>query len=155
MSLGERGGRTATLEAGIDLIEIHKGELAAAVRADILRHLESHVEWHRDDLTVHLPADSKNVLGAVVNGLVRSGRIVETGERRRSAEPAAHGRRSSVYRRGGDGRPQSGASVGRPAVISPSGDGGGNGLDEPVPAPLFVLDPDPPKRPGFYDREVE
>lgn len=97
-SLGERGGTTSSLKEASDLIETHKDDLAAAVRADILDHLESRPEWHRDDLRVQLPAASKNVLGAVVNGLVRSGRIVETGERRASSEPAAHGRRSSVYR---------------------------------------------------------
>lgn len=98
MSLGERGGTTATLEAGVGLIETHKPDWAAAVRADILRHLQHHPTWHRDNLDVPLPADSKNVLGAVVAGLIRAGRIEETGERRASAEPAAHGRRSAVYR---------------------------------------------------------
>lgn len=96
--LGERGGGFETFEAAAALLQTFKGDWSAAVRADILQHLESHPEWHRDDLRVQLPADSKNVLGAVVNGLVRSGRIVETGERRASSEPAAHGRRSSVYR---------------------------------------------------------
>lgn len=98
MSVGERGGTAATLEEGVRLIAMFKGDLATAVRVDILDHLESASTWHRDDLRVILPPQSKNVLGAVVNGLVRSGRIVETGERRPSAEPAAHGRRSAVYR---------------------------------------------------------
>lgn len=150
MSLGERGGVTVTLEDGMELIETYKADLAAAVRADILDHLDRYPEWHANDLRVDVTGHS-NVVGATVNGLARTGLIVKTGEWRPATAVASHGRESRVWRlaRGcGDGR-----SLDQPAVISPSGDGGGNGLDEPVPAPLFVLDPDPPVRPGIYDRE--
>lgn len=178
--VGERGGGFETFEAASALLHTFKDDWAAAVRADILQHLEHHAEWHRDDLQLILPPDSKNVLGAVVNGLVRSGRIEETGERRASAEPAAHGRRSNVYktsgcgyrsrtdrnvkglrsvrpddvRGGGDGRSQTQtcASEGQPTVISPTGEPGGSRLDETAVAPtLFQLDPDPPPAPGHVD----
>lgn len=98
MALGERGGFTATAEQGFDAIETFKHSIADQVRLDILGWLEGHSTWHRDDLRIPLASADKNVLGAVVNGLIRSGKIVETGERRKSSDPAAHGRKSNVYR---------------------------------------------------------
>jgi hypothetical protein len=98
VSVGERGGSTASLEQGQALIEEHKASLSLAVRNDILIHLEQNGEWHRDNLTIEVPASSKNVVGAVVSGLISSGLIQETGERRRSSDPASHGRKSNVYR---------------------------------------------------------
>jgi hypothetical protein len=104
--IGERGGTTATLEEGEALIHEHKASLALAIRNDILIHLDQYESWHRDNLTIEIPAESKNALGAVVSGLISSGLIEETGERRKSSDPAAHGRKSNVYRRraGSDGR---------------------------------------------------
>lgn len=96
--VGERGGTTATLEAGIALVEEHKASLAQSIREDILAWLSQYPSWHRDNLRIEIPADSKNALGAVVNGLIRSGVIEETGERRASSDPASHRRKSSVYR---------------------------------------------------------
>lgn len=153
--IGERGGSSATLEQGVELIEIHKAELRAAVRADILDHLATHSEWHANDLRVDVTGHA-NVVGATVNGLSKSGLIEKTGEWRPATAPASHGRESRVWRlrRGGDGRthPQSRASVGQPAVISPTGEPGGSRLDETAVAPtLFQLDPDPPPAPGHVD----
>ncbi len=96
--IGERGGSTATLDEGIARIEQHKPILSNAIRFDILDWLETHPEWHRNHLRVAVPADSKNAVGAVVNALIRSGKIEETGERRKSSDPASHGRKSNVYR---------------------------------------------------------
>lgn len=79
-------------------------KLIDQVRLDILGWLSEHSEWHRDDLRIPLAAADKNVLGAVVNGLIRSGRIVETGGRRKSSDPASHGRKSNVYRLRDSGR---------------------------------------------------
>lgn len=98
MSVGERGGRFATVEQGFGAIETFKHTIADQVRQDILGWLGSHSTWHRDDLRVSLSPADKNVLGAVVGGLVRSGCIEETGERRRSGDPASHGRKSNVFR---------------------------------------------------------
>jgi len=98
MALGERGGFTATAEQGFALVEQHKPVLSNAIRFDILDWLENHSSWHRNDLRVDVPPESKNAVGAVVNGLIRSGRIVETGERRKSSDPASHARKSNVYR---------------------------------------------------------
>jgi hypothetical protein len=96
--VGERGGSTVTAEQGFALVEQHKPVLSNAIRFDILDWLESHSTWHRNDLRVDVPPESKNAVGAVVNGLIRSGRIVETGERRKSSDPASHARKSNVYR---------------------------------------------------------
>lgn len=95
--IGERGGSTATLEAGAALINEHKASLAQSIREDILSWLDIYPTWHRDNLRVKVPADSKNAVGAVVNGLIRGGAIEETGERRPSSDPASHRRKSSVY----------------------------------------------------------
>jgi len=95
---GERGGNTASLEDGVRLIETHKGFISRVIRDDILDWLSTNGTWHRDDLRVHVPAESKNAIGAAVISLVRQGRIVETGERRKSSDPASHGRKSNVYR---------------------------------------------------------
>lgn len=98
MTIGERGGTTGTADEGFDVIETFKHTIADQVRLDILGWLGSHSTWHRDDLRVSLSPADKNVLGAVVGGLVRSGCIEETGERRRSGDPASHGRKSNVFR---------------------------------------------------------
>lgn len=176
---GERGGTTTSLPEAQQLIEQHKAQLTAAVRADILDHLHHHGVWHADDLRVDLTGH-RNILGAVVIGLINRGIIRETGERRRSTAPASHGRKSNCYRLtqgGGDGRTQSKqrTSVGQPAVISPPGESGGSQLDEmaaapslpvemtggrngaehggeTVPAPtLFEMKPDPVPAPGHVD----
>lgn len=98
MSVGERGGRTATAEQGFEAIETFKHTIADQVRADILGWLDGHATWHRDNLRVPLAPADKNAVGAVVGGLVSSGVIVETGERRKSADPASHGRKSNVFK---------------------------------------------------------
>lgn len=129
MTIGERGGTTGTADEGFDVIETFKHTIADQVRQDILGWLGSHSTWHRDDLRIPLAASDKNVLGAVVNGLIRSGKIVETGERRKSSDPAAHGRKSNCYRLTGGG----GSQV---APISGSPDAGNLGF----PARLFEVE---------------
>lgn len=114
--IGERGGSTATLEAGVALIEEHRASLAQSIRDDILSWLTQYGEWHRNNLRVEVPADSKNAVGAVVIGLINSGVIEETGERRKSDDPASHGRKSNCYRfRRSDGVP--GKSASRVAAV--------------------------------------
>ena len=101
--IGERGGSTATFQDGADLIDLHKGNLKARVRADILDWLESHPTWHANDLRVAVPANSRNVMPAVLAGLTRSGLIEKTGERRKATAKASHGRDSNVFRLSADG----------------------------------------------------
>jgi hypothetical protein len=97
--IGERGGTTASLDEARDLQEAHKATWSQAIRLEILEVLETQPEVHADDLlTLGIPPDCKNIVGAQFNALVRSGRIVETGERRKSAAPESHGRKSNVYR---------------------------------------------------------
>lgn len=136
--VGERGGKTATLEAGIALVEEHKASLAQSIRADILAWLDQYPSWHRDNLRVNIPADSKNALGAVVGGLVRAGIIEETGERRPSSDPASHSRKSSVYR----------LRLGRGERRSAEGGGPGNSLRVHKCSP----DGEPPKVHRTMDR---
>ncbi|MBN8866011.1 MAG: hypothetical protein J0H98_00510 [Solirubrobacterales bacterium] len=102
MSLGDRGGNTRSLEEARALFRTHKAELTHAIEQDILEHLDTHDEWHADDLTVEIPADSPNALGSVVGRLVKTGALVEVG-RRASKRVAAHSRKSGVYRRGSVG----------------------------------------------------
>ncbi len=149
MSIGERGGSTSTLEQGQALIQEHKASLAMAIRNDILIHLEQYGEWHRDNLSIEVPAESKNAVGAVVSGLIKSGKIEETGERRRSSDPASHGRKSNVYRlRAGDSR-SGPAWVSAPATsgseperaVGRTGTGGSSEGGEPSePARLFEIE---------------
>ena len=122
MTLGERGGVTASAEEGFALVETHKPVLSNAIRFDILDWLESHSTWHRNDLRVEVPADSKNAVGAVVSGLISSGAIVETGERRKSADPASHSRKSNVYRLAGARGSQVGTRSCTSAVSSSGSD---------------------------------
>jgi hypothetical protein len=103
--IGERGGSTATFEEGQDLIEAQKIHWREAIRTDILETLDVAGEWHADDLiTLGVPADCKNVIGAAVGALVNRGLIEETGERRKSTAPESHGRKSNVYRLTAKGR---------------------------------------------------
>ena len=175
--VGERGGSTRDLDSGVALIEQHKPVLSNAIRYDILDWLESHSVWHRNDLRVDVPPESKNAVGAVVNGLIRSGRIVETGERRKSSDPASHGRKSNCYRLAGGGSSQVGSvsvasisgspdagALGAPEVSEVSAvtrvpsknevkrlgkqGKGGSGVSAPEPARLFEL---PEDSPGFSD----
>jgi hypothetical protein len=97
--IGERGGTTASLDEARELQEAHRAHWSAAIRAEIMNVLELHPEVHADDLlTLGIPPDCKNIVGAQFNALVRSGRIVETGERRKSAAPESHGRKSNCYK---------------------------------------------------------
>jgi hypothetical protein len=97
--IGERGGTTATFQEAQDLIDAQKAHWREAIRHDILETLEVAGEWHSDDLIpLGVPADCKNVIGAAVGALVNQGLIEETGERRKSAAPESHGRKSNVYR---------------------------------------------------------
>lgn len=127
MTLGERGGTTPDLDSGVALIETHKPVLSNAIRFDILDWLESHSTWHRNDLRVEVPADSKNAVGAVVSGLISSGTIVETGERRKSSDPASHGRKSNVFKlqqsakSGGLGEPAGDMSVPSDGAVEGTG----------------------------------
>jgi hypothetical protein len=97
--IGERGGSTATLTEAEELMEAHKALWSQTIRLAILESLEIHGLYHADDLlTLGIPADCKNIVGAQTNALVRQGLMEETGERRSTSDPAGHGRRSAVYR---------------------------------------------------------
>ena len=85
------------------------------------------------------------MLGAVVGGLVRSGCIEETGERRRSGDPASHGRKSNVFRLcvGGSGGVNCASSLTVGTAAS----------REPGPAGCLFELPDVEK-PNQYEREA-
>jgi hypothetical protein len=130
VSLGERGGSTATLGDAQDLIDAQKAHWREAIRHDILETLELAGEWHADDLVaLGVPADCKNVIGAAVGALVNQGLIEETGERRKSTAPESHGRKSNVYRLTTKGRMKlrptnqvtAGESLGGPETASRGG----------------------------------
>lgn len=97
--IGERGGSTATLEEAEELLEARKANWSATIRLSILESLEIHGRFHASDLlTLGIPADCKNCVGAQVMAVVRQGLMEETGQRISSPDPAGHGRRSAVYR---------------------------------------------------------
>jgi hypothetical protein len=134
--IGERGGSTATFEEGQDLIEAQKIHWREAIRTDILETLDVAGEWHADDLiTLGVPADCKNVIGAAVGALVNRGLIEETGDRRKSTAPESHGRKSNVYRLTTKGRQKlrptnqvtAGESLGGPEKASRGGSSAGEG----------------------------
>lgn len=140
-SLGERGGTTSSLKEASDLIETHKDDLAAAVRADILDHLESHPEWHRDDLRVQLPADSKVSGGHIPPGRKRD--TVSTVTPAVSVSPKSS--------------PAAKERVDTPAELTGGRDAGGGrepnestsqGSNPPATGTLFDL---PADRPGMAD----
>lgn len=62
-------------------------------------------EFHGDMLT-RVAISERNMIGAQVSALVRAGYLEPTGHRRRSANPASHGRKSDVYRLTAKGRAQ-------------------------------------------------
>lgn len=146
------------------LQEAHKGDWSSAVRWAIAEALWTTGRFHADDLLdLNLPDTDRNVIGAQIGAALTRKWMVETGVRLRSANPARHGAKSSVYEITDLGREQLAgmldrrrdgsmagvnSSPGGCAAFSPSGDGG-RGSDE-APAPrLFEL---PPDRPGLYDQ---
>lgn len=153
--LGERGGTTASVEEARELQEEMKPFWSKAIRAAILNALEACGEFHADDLlTLGIPADCKNIVGAQINALVKSGRIEETGERRKSTAPESHGRKSNVYRLRRGGSSEKGNSSPCQSAAATSGEGvdtpGGDGSSPAVTAlpTLFEVEP---SRPGHID----
>jgi hypothetical protein len=128
--IGERGGSTATLTEAEELMEAHKALWSQTIRQAIFESLEIEGYFHADDLlTLGIPPDCKNIVGAQVNALVRQGYMAETGERRSTSDPAGHGRRSAVYRITDLGKTKlrplnqvtAGESLGGPAMASRGG----------------------------------
>lgn len=123
--IGERNGTTASLEEARELQEAHKALWSQTIRQAILETLEVHGTYHADDLlTLGIPAECKNIVGAQTNAIVRQGLMAETGERRSTSDPAGHGRRSAVYRITEKGRAklrphqETGESLGGPETAS-------------------------------------
>lgn len=97
MTVGERGGSTATFEQAQRLIEHWKGDWSSLVRHTICEALLSKGEYHADDLShLNIPADHKNVVGSATAWLVNKGWMKEVG-RRRTAAAASKGRKAGVY----------------------------------------------------------
>ena len=142
--LGERGGNTASLDEAQELQEAHKALWSQTIREAILESLDIEGQFHADDLlTLGIPADCKNIVGAQVNALVRQRVMAETGERRSTSDPAGHGRRSAVYRITDLGRTKlrphqiKGESLGGPETGSRGGGSAGEAnvpLPKPIPA---------------------
>jgi hypothetical protein len=142
--IGERNGTTASLEEARELQEAHKALWSQTIRQAILETLEVHGTYHADDLlTLGIPADCKNIVGAQTNAIVRQGLMAETGERRSTSDPAGHGRRSAVYRITKKGRTKlrphqgTGESLGGPETASRGGGSAGEGcasLPDSIPA---------------------
>lgn len=146
--LGERGGTTASLNDARRFIEAHKGDRVAQLRSDILDWLDTHAEWHVNDLRV---PDPDRIIGSVVAGLIAQRRIEKTGERRKATAKASHGRDSNVFRlsTGGRGRRKHPAACREPKVeavaeLSPEV---GTGDRVSSPARLFEM----PEEPGLID----
>lgn len=97
--IGERGGTTPDLDTALSVQEQHKPKWSARIRGAIANALLATGTFHSDDLlSLSIPAEHKNIVGAQVNALVRRGVMVETGERRASHAPESHGRKSNCYR---------------------------------------------------------
>jgi hypothetical protein len=123
--IGERGGTARSLDEARELQEAHKTLWSQTIRQAILETLETHGVFHADDLlTLGIPADCKNIVGAQVNALVRQGRMAETGERRATSDPAGHGRRSAVYELRPTNQITAGESLGGPETGSRGGRSG-------------------------------
>lgn len=149
------------------LQEAHKGDWSSAVKWAIAETLWATGRFHADDLlNLNLPGTDRNVIGAQIGGALARRWMIESGVRRRSANPSRHGAKSCVYeitdlgrerlagmftRRREDSTVGVNSSPRDRAVSSPSGEREGD-VDETVtPTPLFDM---PPDSPGFYDRRV-
>jgi hypothetical protein len=144
--IGERGGTTSSLDEARERQEAHKALWSQTIRQAILETLEVHGTYHADDLlTLGIPAECKNIVGAQTNAIVRQGLMAETGERRSTSDPAGHGRRSAVYRITEKGRTKlrstnqvtAGESLGGPETGSRGGGSAGEGcasLPDSIPA---------------------
>lgn len=100
--LGVRGGSTASLAEGMNLIDANKAVEAERVKLAIMRHAWAAGEFHADD-AADWQVSEPNIIGAQVNALARGGLIEKlnrhgAAEHRKGAAKAAHGRASYVWR---------------------------------------------------------
>lgn len=101
---GTRGGSTGSFDEGAARMEQARPVESAQLRRLILRlAVQFGGEFHGDMLT-RVVLSQRNMIGAQVSGLVRCGYLEPTGQRRRSVNPASHGRKSEVYRLTAKGR---------------------------------------------------
>lgn len=96
--VGARGGPVPpmTVEEAQQLFAAYKQEEYGWLRAQILRLAKHHGEFHADQLA-QVALDERNVIGAAVHALVRTGVLTPTTEHRRGQSSASHSRRSYVY----------------------------------------------------------
>lgn len=93
---GQRGGDVATLEEAKRLFQVWRREEWGWLKARVLYIAASQGEYHGDYLE-DVDLKERNIIGAVVNSLVKAGMLVSTGEHRAGTSAASHGRRSYVY----------------------------------------------------------
>jgi len=94
---GIRGGTTGSLREGAEVIELHRREASELIESAIWDALRARGEFHADDLLgCEIPADALNAIGARVGAMVTRGYMREIG-RRKSTNPASHGRKSNLY----------------------------------------------------------
>lgn len=96
-TLGIRGGTTVTLQEAKELFRKWRAAEFGWVNAKIILTAKQYGEFHSDHME-DIEVRNRNVIGAAVSSLQQQGIIISTGEHRRSQVPAAHGRRSYVYR---------------------------------------------------------
>lgn len=94
---GSRGGTTASLKEAERLYWKWRRDEYGWLSLRVLEIAYRTGEFHGDALE-DVKLKERSIVGAVVNGLVRSSLLETTGEHRRSRTEASHGRRSYVYR---------------------------------------------------------
>jgi hypothetical protein len=102
---GTRGGPLPpmTVQAADTLFFEWRREEYGWLKVAILKIATERGEFHGDYLA-DVKLKERNIIGAVVNAMVRAGILVSTGEHRRGTSDASHGRRSYVYRLTDGGR---------------------------------------------------
>lgn len=96
---GTRGGFTGSYEQGEAALEGHRPDEVRAVQNAIIGCCKLNGECHADDVAF-VQVTERNVVGVAFRALAEAGVIESTGEHRASKLPAAHGRKSYVYRLG-------------------------------------------------------
>jgi hypothetical protein len=140
MSRGERGGTVTSLADAEKLHEQYRFQWRQRIKWRIVKCLVETGRFHASDLLdLDVPDDCKNVIGSSIGAAVRKGLMLETGERRASADMAGHGRKSAVYEVNPAGR----------AALVERWDR--HREQQPAPVPERLFEPEPKARPGHFE----
>jgi predicted ArsR family transcriptional regulator len=117
-----------TVTEARNLLATWRSDEYGYIKRRILKHAWNNGSVHADDVSQDEYA-SRNIIGVAFNALRSAALIQSTGEHRSSRHPAAHGRRSYVYRLTERGRSYARVlQVDREAVLS----------GKPVPEEIYM-----------------